>query len=164
MRINKNGYVLLELIVNMVIIFLLMLSFINLTLDMYEKNTELIIEKDLNNNIYNLYKEIGYDFLNYNIKSIDKAGDVYTFIYYRNNTSLTNIKTLDFSNNKIIYSEENFNGKNVYTYILESDDNITINSNDCKLEEIGEYIKLTLNINDKDYEFICSNKIGDVSI
>ena len=164
MNKNNHGYVLLELIISMTIIFVIIIQFITLTLDMYKKNIEITKENNLNNNIYTLYREIGYDFINYNVKSIKKINNEYVIEYYRNNKSITNIKKLNFSDNKIIYSEDNYNNINVYTYKLVSDKNIKINSNKSKMELDKGYLKLTLNINNNDYEFICSNKIEGVSI
>ena len=163
MKKNK-GYVLLELVISMSIIFIIILQFINLTLDMYEKNIELSKENEVETNIYNLYREIGYDFINYNIESITKSGNVYTFNYYRDNVDNKNIKKLNFSNNKIIYSETNWRGNNIYTYELDSDKNINIDSSKSSLTQENGFIKLTININNKDYEFVCANKIGSVSL
>ena len=163
MKKNK-GYVLLELVISMSIIFIIILQFINLSLDMYEKNIELSKENEVETNIYNLYREIGYDFINYNIESITKSGNVYTFNYYRDNVDNKNIKKLNFSNNKIIYSETNWRGNNIYTYELDSDKNINIDSSKSSLTQENGFIKLTININNKDYEFVCANKIGSVSL
>lgn len=160
MKKNK-GYVLLELVISMSIIFIIILQFINLSLDMYEKNIELSKENEVETNIYNLYREIGYDFINYNIESITKSGNVYTFNYYRDNVDNKNIKKLNFSNNKIIYSETNWRGNNIYTYELDSDKNINIDSSKSSLTQENGFIKLTININNKDYEFVCANIIGE---
>ena len=84
MKKNNKGYVLMELVISMSIIFVIILQFVTLTLDMYSKNVELARENNLENNIYNLYKEIGYDFINYNIESISKSvNNEYTIKYYR---------------------------------------------------------------------------------
>ncbi len=172
MKKNNKGYVLMELVISMSIIFVIILQFVTLTLDMYSKNVELARENNLENNIYNLYKEIGYDFINYNIESISKSvNNEYTIKYYRVNPDDDDdkhIKTLNFSNNTIVYSENSWNGKNIYTYSLESDKDIKINSNNSKMELTNDTsnglktLKLTLNINNVDYEFVCANKLPEV--
>ena len=172
MKKNNKGYVLMELVISMSIIFVIILQFVTLTLDMYSKNVELARENNLENNIYNLYKEIGYDFINYNIQTISgNANNGYTITYYRVNPDDEediHVKKLNFSNNTIIYSEDAWNGKNIYTYSLESDKDIKINSNNSNIELTNDTssglktLKLTLNINNEDYEFVCANKLPGV--
>lgn len=164
MKKNDKGYVLFELIISMSVTFVIMLQFVSLTLDIYKKNIDLSKQNNLENNIYNLYNEVGYDFLNYNIDTITKLDDnKYKFIFYRNDKGKTLTKTLDFDDNKIIYNEL-YSDKILYNYELNSDDNIKIDSNKSKLEKINDFIKLTLSINNKDYEFIYSNKMEGVVV
>ena len=167
---NNKGYVLLELIMSISMVFIIMLQLFSITLDMYKKTIILSNQNNLENNIYNLYREIGYDFINYNILNVEKNGNSYIFTYYRNDESDTVIGTLTYSDNKILYTDK-IGSKNISSYELNSSNNIKINTDKINIVTIKNkdkskniILKLTININEHDYEFICSNKIGSVSV
>lgn len=148
-KLNRNGFTIFELIVCMAFVFVIMLQILDLTFNIYEKNSKVYTQNRLEYVLHNLYDQIGYDFIKYNIKSVNKNGNTYTFNYYQVNNNID--KTLKFNNNSIEY------GTSSNKLYLESDKLITINNvNICRKYDL--LLKLTITINEEDYDFIYSNK------
>ena len=153
---KNRGFGLFELIVCMSFVFIILIQFTDLSLNLFETNSKLMKDNEVKNNVYNIYKEIGYDFLTYNIKSISKNNNQYIFNYYRNDEQQVTVKTLTLENDELIYSDLE------YPYYVKSTENFSIE--DIKIIKDNKFVKLTITINEEEYDIICSNKIGDVNI
>ena len=160
---KNKGYALLELVICIVLISMVIIQFTVVITKLNTRSHELFIQNKIENNIYNLYGEIGYDFINYNIKSINKIENGYVFEFYQVNKDNVHKKDLILKDNSIYYNEE-YNGEIFYNYELLSDDIININTDESSLKYENGYLKLTIRINNEDYDFICSNKIEGVNI
>ena len=82
---KNKGYALLELVICIVLISMVIIQFTVVITKLNTRSHELFIQNKIENNIYNLYGEIGYDFINYNIKSINRIENGYVFEFYQVN-------------------------------------------------------------------------------
>ena len=96
---NRKGYVLLELIISMVFIFIVLINVISLSLDLSKKMNSIYKHNNIINNINIISNDIGYDL--YNNNSIDC-----------NNLEINN-KKVEIINNKLVYGTKEYNTKHI---------------------------------------------------
>ena len=133
---KNNGYVLFELIISSVIVFIVLINITNMTLTLTKKMNNIYINNNINAQIDLISNKIGYDLY-------DNSGKSNINCTYKT----INGKQLKISNNNLIYGTTTYSNKN-------------IKFNNVSCESKTGYYKIKIEYNDENIELYSLKKVS----